>query len=801
MRQRPHVLTICLALLSAAACASAINVSKVYKLERPEEMKLRLGGCGGAYFLVPKGTFKLTVMKLEMSKRTVPVRAILTTPDRDVLADVWLPPDGDGTRTPSAVDFSCNVQRPGVYVLNITCPGDAYGFHVRWGFTTNCPKYMIETSRAHRDRTHEEPLLLTNRNYDAAIVFTPPLTGSLNIHMTEGIQGTTAELVDNQGNSLFKTAFDETRTLDISLPETTTPRSAPWQLKLGALHGFASIDNLTRWKKRKGENFWSFTDNSLWTDKREAWFDFPSFRKLLKPFNRRNAIPAGNTGNTQFTIENCAPYNLNVELNLEFPDGTPEFAAIDKTKLTLKPRQRKQVNVALKAPAETTADHLVCYLRATTEDFSTYSSIRLDIAQKDAFTTFTAPLKIKPYADHNKRFAVNQSFPQGAQPYFDLKNRPYINDKTIFFNDNGTWKPATILTQDGKKTNTVTTNGSKIAFDRENRIYALAYSKGQAGVIYSIDEGQTFTFVPLGVKGSLDIEQFSGQNLPPGPPPILCHTAKGTRNKKYFWRRVHDCVLVIPTFKDGKLQIPPPIPVTGSSIGLSLHSGIPSTIASKDNLTHIVWGEATDPEDKSIPGVPAYVATYDHATGKLSPPTLIAYGPPANDIHNTPCIVLDKEGYVHVVVGTHGNTFTYARTTKPHSTQHWTKPTLVWGEKLRQTYIGLVCDEQNTLHMYFRLIRPATVADLPHGIIFGLYKMSKAAEDDAWSEPVPVIFPAFTDYSVFYHRLVIDRMGALYLSYNFWPTYWFYRNDMPADKRCLIKSEDKGKTWRFINDL
>jgi hypothetical protein len=43
-----------------------------------------------------------------------------------------------------------------------------------WGFTTNCPKYLVETSRGHKDERHQEPIVLRNAGAQGDVVFMPP---------------------------------------------------------------------------------------------------------------------------------------------------------------------------------------------------------------------------------------------------------------------------------------------------------------------------------------------------------------------------------------------------------------------------------------------------------------------------------------------------------------------------------------------------------------------------------------------------------------------------------------------------
>ena len=76
----------------------------------------------------------------------------------------------------------------------------------------------------------------------------------------------------------------------------------------------------------------------------------------------------------------------------------------------------------------------------------------------------------------------------------------------------------------------------------------------------------------------------------------------------------------------------------------------------------------------------------------MGEPALVGYGPPANDIHNSPSITMDSQGYLHALSGTHGCPFPYARSLAPNTAHAgWTVPEAAW-QDARQTYIGFVCD-------------------------------------------------------------------------------------------------------------
>jgi hypothetical protein len=75
--------------------------------------------------------------------------------------------------------------------------------------------------------------------------------------------------------------------------------------------------------------------------------------------------------------------------------------------------------------------------------------------------------------------------------------------------------------------------------------------------------------------------------------------------------------------------------------------------------------------------------------------------------------------------------------------------------------------------------------------------------NEPWSEPNVLTVAPFSEYSIYYHRLTINRTGHLFLSYDYWSTFWFYRTDHNARRRALMTSPDGGQTWKLAetNDL
>lgn len=189
------------------------------------------------------------------------------------------------------------------------------------------------------------------------------------------------------------------------------------------------------------------------------------------------------------------------------------------------------------------------------------------------------------------------------------------------------------------------------------------------------------------------------------------------------------------------------------------------------------------------------MATYDRTQGTLSEPALIGYGPPANDVHNTPSITMDSAGYRHAIAGTHGRPFLYVRSPQANDAAGgWTEPAPT-SKGARRTYVGMACGADDPLHLVFRLWHSGE-EPFPASYHARLAYQRKPPAGE-WEPPVPLVVPPFNEYSVYHHRLTIDQQGALFLSYDYWSTYWFYRNDLRTRQRAVLTSSDGGHQWRL----
>lgn len=492
--------------------------------------------------------------------------------------------------------------------------------------------------------------------------------------------------------------------------EADAPRHAiPWRLHLPVTptrergQATVQIDGVTRWDTSD-----LYPNLSLWTPEPASYFPFAAYRWLLTPYSRKAYGQPGEQSEVTFDVHNNSGEEKTIRLELEFPDG-PWPVELSHRRVVLGSKGSREVTVRYTVPAEGVTQ--VCHLRATPAedpDFSTYSTLTVLAGVAPAARPLSMPLVFKPYRHENEQFGYLPDYPVESQVYFDPENRPFVRTSTgIATRRGGRWAAIELRnavtrpdgSPDGRSFGVCS---SKIAFDRHGDVYVLARPFGgatglshrwdgrQDALLHSTDGGSTLVAYPIAGREDLsravDIEQFSGHNVPDGPPPIVRFTRTASDPQR-IWRRIHDLELLLPEKTDAGLSLGEPILVSKQCIGLAAHSGIPSSVVSRGGKVHVAWAEATDPE-ADVPGVPTYVATYDRKTCTLGKPALVGYGPPPNDVHNSPSITIDSQGYLHVLVGTHGRPFPYARSLKPNDAHAgWTEPAPM-GEGLHRPTSG-----------------------------------------------------------------------------------------------------------------
>lgn len=767
-----------------------------------------MGGCGGVYFYAEPGELWVEVVKRDRNvrdTRTV-LQALLVSPDRRVVQQASIPDDGlpvgKGPGPLQRVRLSTQVDHPGVYLLNVTVSNDRYGYEMHWGFATNCPHYLVETARGHKDQRHEEPIVLGSPERPAEVCFLPRQGAFALEAGSLSPQAGPLQVLDSTGAVVAELPVEAKGTASHSFPAAQSRANTPWRLHLPAGQGVINADGLTRWEKTD-----PLSDVCLWSPQPSSWFPLAENRWLLTPYHRTAYADAGASGQFLLQVRNDATREREITLRLQFP-GAPWPAKLSAERVSLRPGETTPVTVSYTMPAGAAAH--VCRVVAApagTPDtpvgpFSTYSTLTVKPGAAPAEKPLTLPIQLHPYEHENEQFGYLPAYPRENQPYFDAQDRPCAETSGgIAMLREGKWdetqlgKAVTSRTPDfpGDSFSLLTT---KIAFDAAGDMYLLARCGATAALLHSADQGRTFAAYAIpGKVGGFDLEQFSGHNLPAGPPAFVRNIGTAS-DPKLIWRRLNDLELFVPAKRNGRIEIGQPKLLSKLSLGFSGHSGMPSSVVSFGDRVHVTWGEATDPA-VTVPGVPTFVATCDRRTGAVSAPVLVGYGPPANDVHNTPSITVDGDGYLHVLVGTHGRPFQYAKSLQPNDAAGGFTPAAAAAEGQNQTYIGFVCGPDNTLHVTFRLWRSGEpYPDATHATL--AYQRKRPGQP--WEAPRVLVVAPFSEYSVFYHRLTCDHAGRLLLSYDCWSTHWFYRNDRPGSRRAVLMSPDGGDTWKLATD-
>jgi hypothetical protein len=439
------------------------------------------------------------------------------------------------------------------------------------------------------------------------------------------------------------------------------------------------------------------------------------------------------------------------------------------------------------------------------------------------------PVVLQPDSELKELFGYDPPYTANI-PTFDSQGRPYIRsrsadlDETAFIHTwrEGEWVEIPLLpalqSAFPEFSRTVRAGGldeARVIFDRDDRLYtvlSIQLSDGSTKrvMLASANFGETFHAVELPAQ-AVAAEHVSGHNELTGPPFLMIPRRLGDHPGP--WARRHELTVTQPRWEGDRIIVPEPVKVSEMLVALGQHSGGSSFAVSRQGKTHFVWAEVT--EDEEAPGSPTFIATYDQATGTLSEPIFLTFAPPLNNSHNMPGICLDSEGHLHVVTGSHfGESFFYMRSLQPNDpTAGWTEPAPVWAtgwialsgrEAGGQTYVSLVCDPDDTLHLVFRHWQRG-IENYPHLAAterdqFAALSYQRKPKGENWTSPRTLIVPERGIYSIYYQKLSVDPVGRLFLSASYMDRILLERSERDRFlRRMVLTSSDGGDTWSFAS--
>lgn len=777
-------------------------------------------GWGAVYILARRGPLTVEIGKRDLNiyEGADVLVARLVGPDRQLLQEARLEDDGrtdKGGRGPQQTcEMRVQVAAPGVCKLDIE--SHARGSDLAWGVRTSAPH--VFDCRA----------LFKQPELGGDVWFEAP-AGEVPVRFDPQAVAQTITLLDAREAPLATFPLEKAPVVTHAIPAADSKRVLGFRIQKKQL-GWR-IDGVTDFAGDAAQG--PFPDSHFWASRRDAWFDIRRVRHCLFPRRRRLFRRPGEAFRAAFTVRNPGPELAGLTVSADAP-GIPELRLDPPAgTLQLATGEMREVVITGQLPASMEAGQSVAArLRVSCGDMpelSVYATLTLAAGTAPAKQTFAMPLVLQPYAHANALLGYEPDYVPNA-PYFDLDNRPtirwrgyhrHLSDAIEVLDDSGTWRHAEFMTAlraavPGLKGLYFPTYalGVKTAFAGSGAytlVSAITEEGRQTVLLHSADGLRSYRAIPFGPIGKVgfEIEQFTGHNGNNAYPPPIMLTGQ-TRDHQDRWASYHDLLLYLPErTAEGTIDPGEPLKISSRCIAFAPHSGGASAIAALGEKVHIVWGETVD-ESKSVPGVPTYVATYDRATRKLGEPVLVAHGPPVNDVHNSPGIVLDGKEFLHVVTGAHGAPFYYSHSLEPDSAYGgWSEPVpvLTSGRKSAktdadgdgaQTYLGLVCTPDGTLHIVSRQWR-ANVDPYHAGRLYAALAYQRKRPGSDWEQARPLVVPPLPDYSVWYHKLGLDRRGTLFVDHVYYSVHPTYNNDLPGrlDYPVLMMSPDGGDTWKL----
>jgi hypothetical protein len=788
---RVHGAFAILAAMALAPAAHAVTVPPVVR------------GARAVLLQVEPGPLSIRLLKRDLNiyEGEDTLTAQLFDPQRRRVAAIELPDDGNagkGGRAEGLQSGEINVtcEAPGVYRLAVTGGSDQ-----TFGLEASCERCVLEGE-----------VMLNDDAVSGEVVFRPP----------GGAFSVTAQAIHAPGRQklpVLDAGGVAVHTFDLTEPGQDLVHEVP--------EGAGARDGLWRFAIEHMDVKMQVAGVTHWAIGEASYFDVEKTRWMLLPYSATRYLEPGASAEIDYTLRNRTGRPAEFGLVVRSEPRMDCRLVASETPVKLAKGEQRNVRVAVRVPGDAKiGDVLTGHLTATAVDDSTVThsvGIEVRVGPSPVSLPLSVPIVHQRYRHENALYGYAPDYVRN-EVYFDRRNRPFIRQRTedlylttaITLLEDGRWveRPFVPVLEKAFPGFRGTHNGAgflgaKIAFDGDDDAYTLVRARygeksSVCALLFTPDDGRTYSIHKLPGQ-SFDIEQFTGHNALDHPPPVLAYRKNAEHPARFAG--VNDLLIYLPTKRGEELTLGEPALVSASCLGSCQHSGGPASTATRDGRTHIVWGEVTE---EDVPGVPSYVASYDHATGRVGDAVFLAYAPPINDVHNVPAVCLDSEGYLHVVIGAHGEPFKHTRSLKPNDAYSgWTEPVEVLSAgyvddttdedgRGRQTYISLVCDPSDTLHIAFRQWR-RNVDEHHPGQNYAALSVQSKPKGKPWGPARPLVIPPVSGYSIFYHKLTIDRLGRLFLSYNHWTSDLTYQNEFPDryHHRAVLVSKDAGQTWKL----
>ena len=222
-------------------------------------------------------------------------------------------------------------------------------------------------------------------------------------------------------------------------------------------------------------------------------------------------------------------------------------------------------------------------------------------------------------------------------------------------------------------------------------------------------------------------------------------------------------------------------------------SGVGSPLITLCGKTFLVYSKLE--KHPNSDGVPQYIVSYDHKSGKVSKTISLGYSGHRVDGHNASVIAADSKNYLHVVLGTHWHSMPYLKSKKPADCNSWQPREYVGAGASNAysfdglSYPGFMVDKKDNLHLVVRG-RSTKYEGLPTGrgnpVDYALIAFRKEP-GKPWSKRQDLVVPGHLNYSNYYQKISMNRLGRIYLAYYYYTAHFWRRNRVNASMREYVK--------------
>jgi hypothetical protein len=430
---------------------------------------------------------------------------------------------------------------------------------------------------------------------------------------------------------------------------------------------------------------------------------------------------------------------------------------------------------------------------------------------------------------------------------FAFNGRPLIRDEDLNLRvllDDATWQSVllkqaatTSLQLQGYSWNgqleTGVSHETRVVFDEQCHAYTVVNAFRSPldfpFLLHSRDGGSSWAAYPLpgwAVDGQVRMEvPTSSRGRLAAPPVIVLHSLDGGPE--------HRAVLLFPeknldgTLKrsaNGFLQVvdvnpatPQPDFVTvNDTVCCMSHAGHETQVVAFGDKVHFAYpGDTTHAvtaNGVTRYGTPQYVVTFLRSTGAQqgtrfhvgtglsgpasAPADVCQIEPPNPDpcpqssrpnLHNQPALAVGTDGFLHVMIGGHAGEMWYRRSTSANSSASWSTAVSIGLPVSAQnpvadeyTYPSLVLDSQNRPHVLARWSGEGGLYE------FNVVHVYRTSPNGPWSAQKILLKPDRNFYTNWYHKLAVDRLGRLFVS------YWYYPANLFADEAQTFATQ-----WGF----